>query len=62
MLKKYILDPLHVLKAPPVELREDLSFKVQPIRIINQRMKNLKNKVILVDKVLWRSDRVEEIT
>ena len=28
MLRKYIFDPSHVLEAPPVELKEDLSFEV----------------------------------
>ena len=26
MMKKYILDPSHILEVPPVELEEDLSF------------------------------------
>ena len=62
MLRKYISDPSHVLEAPPIELREDLSFEVQPIGIMDQRMKELRNKVILMVKVLWRSDKVEEMT
>ena len=62
MLRKYISDPSHVLEAPPIELREDLSFEVQPVRIVDQRKKELKNKVIPMVKVLWRSDRVEEMT
>ena len=62
MLRKYILDPSHVLKTPPVELKEDLSFKLQPIGILDQRKKVLRNKVIPMVKILWRSDRVEEMT
>ena len=62
MLKKYILNPSHILKAPPVWLKEDLSFKVQLVEIMDQRMKKLRNKVILIVKVLWRSNRVEEMT
>ena len=52
MLKKYISDPSHVLEAPPVKLKEDLSFKVQPVGIVDQRMTELRNKVILILKVL----------
>ena len=33
MLNKYILNPSHILETPPIKLREDLSFKVQPIGI-----------------------------
>ena len=62
MLKKYILDPSHVYEAPPIELKEDLSFEVQSIGIVDQRMKELRNKVIPMVKVLWRSDTVEEMT
>ena len=62
MLKKYISNPSSVLEAPPVELREDRSFEVQPVRIFDQRIKELRNKVIPMVKVLRRSDRVEEMT
>ena len=61
MLRKYILDLSHVLETPPIELRKDLSFKVQLVRIVDQRMKVLRKKVIPMVKVLWRSDRVEEM-
>ena len=62
MLRKYISDPCHVLEALLVKLGEDLSFKVQPIEIMHQRMKVLRNKFIPMVKVLWRSDRVEKMT
>ena len=48
--------------TPSIKLREDLSFEVQLVRIVDQRMKVLRNKDILMVKVLWRSDRVEEMT
>ena len=62
MLRKYVSDPSHVLEASPIEFNEDLSFEVQPVGIVDQRMKELKNKVIPMVKVLWRSDIVEEMT
>ena len=62
MLRKYISNPSHVLKAPPVELNEDLSFEVQPVGIYDQKLKELRNKSILMVKVSWRSDTVEEMT
>ena len=62
MLRKYIADPSHVLETPLVEPREDLSFEVQPIRILNHRENVLRNKVVSMAKVLWRSDRLEEMT
>ena len=62
MLRNYILDHSHVLDAPLVEFREDLYFEVQPIGIVDQRIKELRNKIIPMVKVLWRSERVEEMT
>ena len=61
-MKKYILYPSHVLETPPVELSEDLSFEVQPVGIMDQKKKQLRNKVVLMVKVLWRNDGVENIT
>ena len=51
MLWKYISDPSYVLEAPPIELREDLYFKVQIVWIVDQKTKELRNKVILMVKV-----------
>ena len=61
MLRKCISNLSHVLEAPSVELKEDLSFEIQPVGIIDQRMKELRNKVISMVKVLWRNNTVEEM-
>ena len=62
MLRKYIAYPSHVLEAPLVELKQDLSFNVQLMVIVDQKLKELRNKVILMVKVLWKSDTIEEMT
>ena len=62
MLKKYVPDPSHIFKTPPIDLEEDLSFEVQPVTIIHQEMKQLRNKVIPMVKVLWRNYAIEETT
>ena len=62
MLRKYVSDPSHILEALPFELNEDLSFEVQPVGIVDQRIKELRNKAIPMVKVLWRSDTIEETT
>ena len=51
MLKKYIFDPSNALEAPLIELTEDLSFEVQPMGIIDQKLKELRNMVIPMVKV-----------
>ncbi|XP_039126831.1 uncharacterized protein LOC120262973 [Dioscorea cayenensis subsp. rotundata] len=62
LLKKYVPDPSHALETPPVELREDLTFEVRPVRILDRLEKVLRGKVVPVVKVLWRSDQIEELT
>ena len=61
MLKKHVPNPSHILEVPPIELEEDLSFGVQPVAIIEQEMKQLRSEVISMVKVLWRSDKIEEM-
>ena len=61
MLRKYIFDPSHVLEAPLVKLKENLLFKVQLVGIVDQKLKKLRNKVISMVKVLWRSDTIKEM-
>ena len=39
LLKKYIPDPTHILKAPPIELKEDLKFEVQSVQILDRQEK-----------------------
>ena len=62
MLRKYVSDPSHILEAPPIELNENLSFEVQLVGIVDQEIKELRNKVISMVKVLWMSDTVKETT
>ena len=45
-----------------MELKEDLSFEIQPVAIVDQEMKQLRSKVIPMVKVLWKSNMIEEMT
>ena len=62
MLRKHIPDPSHVLEAPEIELRDDLSYEEQPVHILGRGEKELRNKTISLVKVLWRNHLVEEAT
>ncbi|EOY21616.1 Uncharacterized protein TCM_013563 [Theobroma cacao] len=62
MLKKYVLDPSHILETPPIELQEDLKFEVQPVHILDRKDRVLRNKNISMVKVLWKNARMEEMT
>ena len=41
MLRKYIPDPSHVLEAPEIKLRDDLSYEEQPVQILGREEKEL---------------------
>ncbi|OMP06578.1 reverse transcriptase [Corchorus capsularis] len=62
MLKKYVPDDSHILEAPPIELKENMSFEVQPIEILDRQIRFLRNKQIPLVKVLWQSGEIEEMT
>ena len=62
MLRKYILDPSHVLRDKPVELKDNLTYKEQPMQIVNRRKQILRNKIIHLVKVLWGNHGIKEAT
>jgi len=62
MLRKYISDPSHILQSDVVELKEDLSYPVQPVQILCKEEKQLRSKIIPLVKVLWRNQNMEEAT
>ena len=62
ILRKYISDPSHVLQPQSVELNDDLMFDEEPVVIVDYQVRQLRSKTILMVKVLWRSNNVEEHT
>ena len=62
MLRKYIPDPSHVLRDQPVELKDNLTYKEQPMQIVDRREQILPNKVILLVKVLWGNHGIKGAT
>ena len=62
MLRKYIPDPSHVLRDQPVELKDNLTYKEQPMQIVDRREQILRNKVIPLVKVLWGNHEREAAT
>ena len=51
MLRKYIADPVHILKYPEVEITKDLKHEVQLEKILDRNEKQLRNKKIPVVKI-----------
>ena len=62
MLRKYVMDPSHVLDYVPLEVQPDLSYLEKPIKILDHKMQMLRTKTIQLVKVIWRNATMEEAT
>ena len=62
MLRRYRSDPSHVIKDSEVEISENLSYVEEPIRIVDNKIKQLRNREIPMVKVLWGNHGIEEAT
>ncbi|KAL0554278.1 hypothetical protein IC582_008195 [Cucumis melo] len=60
MLRKYVVDPTHVVDYEPLKINENLSYEEQPVEILAREVKVLRNRGISLVKVLWRNHEVEE--
>jgi len=47
-LRKYIHDPLHLIEPYVVQIRENLTYDVLPVRIRDQRIKQLRGRTYLL--------------
>ena len=59
MLRKYISDSSHVLQPQSVELKEDLTFKEEPVAIMDYKVHQLHSKAIPIVKVMWRNNNLK---
>ena len=62
MLRKYIINPSHVLPHQEFEITPAVQYQVQPLRILDRREKIQRNKTILLVKVIWKNHSVKEAT
>ena len=60
MLRRYRSNPSHVVSSEIIELRQDLTYKEEPVEILAREVKELRNKRIPLVKVLWRNHKTEE--
>ncbi|KAG6474213.1 hypothetical protein ZIOFF_068137 [Zingiber officinale] len=51
MLRRYVVDPTHVLSDIPVPLQPDNTYEEVPVRILDQKERRLRNKTIRLVKV-----------
>ncbi|XP_057251736.1 uncharacterized protein LOC130591820 [Beta vulgaris subsp. vulgaris] len=61
-LRKYISDPSHVIQPETIELDETHTFEERPVRILDSKTRNTRNKAIKLVKVLWSNHQTEEAT
>ena len=52
MLRRYRPDSSHVVSSETIELRPDLTYEEEPVKILAQEVKELQNKKIPLVKVL----------
>lgn len=52
MLRKYIVNPEHVIEFEPLEIYEELTYEEVPIRIMDRKEQLLRTRRILIVKVL----------
>ena len=62
MLRRYRSDPSHVVSLETIQLRPDLTYEEEPVEILAREVKELRNKKILLVKVLWRNHKTGEAT
>ncbi|XP_027158304.1 uncharacterized protein LOC113759925 [Coffea eugenioides] len=62
ILKKYHPDPSHVLQPENIEIDEALTYEERPVKLLDRKVKELRNKRIPLVKVLWKNHGVEEVT
>ena len=62
MLRKYTLDPAHVVDWGQIEVDTDETFKEGPVCIVDNRDQVLRRKTVRLVRVLWQQYGVEEST
>ena len=62
MLRRYRSDPSHVIPPSEIEIQSNLSYEEEPVRILAQEVKELRNRKISLVKVLWHKHGIEEAT
>ena len=62
MLRRYTLDPTHVVDWGEIEVDTHGTFEEGPVRIMDSRDQVLKRKTVRLVIVLWQHHGVEEAT
>lgn len=61
-LWKYVYDPSHVIQMNDLEVRDNMTVETWPVRIEDREVKRLREKMIILAKVIWIEPTREIIT
>ena len=62
MLRRYRDDESHILTVQDIQVQSDFTFDEEPKAILDREVKQLRNKQVLLVKVLWQHHDMEEAT
>ena len=62
ILRKYTLDPTHIVDSGELVVDADGTFEKGLVRIMDSREQVLRGKTVRLVKVLWQHQGVEEAT
>ncbi|XP_052883553.1 uncharacterized protein LOC128292704 [Gossypium arboreum] len=62
ILRCYCSDSTHIVSIEEIKIRPDLTFKEEPVQILDRDVKVLRRKSILLVKVLWCNHSTKEAT
>ena len=62
MLRRYRSYPSHVIAPTEVEILPYMTYGEEPVKILAQKVKQLRNKNIPLVKVLWHRHGIKEAT
>ena len=62
LLRKYVLDESHILSYDDIEIQSNATYEERPVRILEHRIKSLRNKEVPLGRILWSKNGDEEVT
>jgi hypothetical protein len=62
LLRKDDVNPAQILPQVSVEDKEDITLELRPTRILDYEVKELRNKMIPIIRILWWNAKIEEET
>ena len=60
-LRKYVPDPSHIIEPESIQLKPDLTFESRPLRIMDRSVKQLRNKIIPLVKVVGKDPHLRRL-